>query len=242
MPDRRTDDLLAFLARVPDEPDVHALIASFLSVIALYGFDAAAGGNWVGVGKHRHYRFFFNSWPQDWLDYYNEHGFFQRDFIVAESRRRMAPFTWAEMDPAILKGPVAEEFFGASRAHGWVDGFVVPVRGAGGYEGIVSLASKRPVELTAVERSLLEAASRALNERCRTTVGLGDTPDPLPALTQREIECLEWASLGKTDWEIGEVLGVTKATVHFHIEQAKRKLGVTSRVQAVSLLLLHGVL
>jgi DNA-binding CsgD family transcriptional regulator len=242
MADRHVDDLLAFLARAPDEPDVHVLIDAFLKLIAKFGFDAAAGGNWVGVGKERHYRFFFNSWPKDWLDYYNEHGFFQRDFIVAESRRRMTPFTWADMDPSILQGPVAKEFFDASRAHGWVDGFVIPIRGTGGYEGIVSLASKRAVHLTALEAQLIEAAGRALNERCRTTIGLGDSPQPLPQLTARETECLQWVSLGKTDWEIGELLGVTKATAHFHIEQAKRKLGVTSRVQAVSLLLLHGVI
>ena len=61
-------------------------------------------------------------------------------------------------------------------------------------------------------------------------------------MTHREVECLQWAALGKTDWEIGELLGVTKATAHFHIEQAKRKLGVKSRVQAVALLLLHGTI
>lgn len=238
----RIDEILAFIARAADDADVPALIEEFRRVIRLFGFDVSSGGNWVGLGKQRHYRFFFNDWPQDWLDYYNERGFFQRDFIVAESRRRMAPFTWGELDPAILAGPVAAEFFAASTAHGWIDGFVVPIRGAGGYEGIVSLAAKQKLVLDAVDRGLLETASRVLNERCRTTVGLGDTPQPLPQLTDREIESLQWVSLGKTDWEIGELLGVTKATAHFHIEQAKRKLGVTSRVQAVALLLLHGVL
>ena len=238
----RIDEILAFIGRVAEAPDVPALIQDFLRVIALFGFDVAAGGNWVGVGKQQRHRFFFNSWPQDWLDYYNEHGFFERDFIVAESRRRMTPFQWSELDQAVFSGPVAEEFFAASRAHGWIDGFVVPIHAANGYEGIVSLAAARKVTLDPLERNLLEAACRALNERCRTTVGLGDTSVPLPKLTRREIECLQWASLGKTDWEIGELLGVTKATAHFHIEQAKRKLGVSSRVQAVALLLLHGAL
>jgi DNA-binding CsgD family transcriptional regulator len=238
----RTDEILAFIERAAGDSDVRALIDEFRRLIRLFGFDCSSGGNWVGLGKQRHYRFFFNDWPQDWLDYYNEHRFFQRDFIVAEGRRRMEPFTWAEIDPGIFKGPVAQEFFAASRAHGWVDGFVVPIRGPAGYEGIVSLAAKQAVKLTAIERGLLETASRALNERCRTTVGLGESPEPLPELTDREIECLQWASLGKTDWEIGELLGVTKATAHFHIEQAKRKLGVNSRVQAVAVLLLHGIL
>jgi DNA-binding CsgD family transcriptional regulator len=238
----RTDEILTFIARAADDPDVPALIDEFRRVIRLYGIDCSSGGNWVGLGKQRRNRFFFNDWPQDWLDYYTEHGFFQRDFIVAESRRRMAPFTWTEIDPDIFSGPVAQEFFAASRAHGWVDGFVVPIRGTGGYEGIVSLAAKQRLELDAIDRALLETASRALNERCRTTVGLGDSPEALPELTSREIECLQWASLGKTDWEIGELLGVTKATAHFHIEQAKKKLAVNSRVQAVAVLTLHGLL
>ncbi len=242
MATRRIDEILAFIARAGDDPDVPALIRDFMRVIALFGFDVAAGGNWVGVGDERQYRFFFNSWPADWRAYYDEHGFFQRDFIVAELRRRMAPFIWTEIDRALFLGAAAQEFFAASRAHGWIDGFVVPIRGAEGYEGIVSLASKQPVVLDSLERGLLETASRALNERCRATVGLGEAPVPLPDLTRREIECLRWASLGKTDWEIGELIGISKATAHFHIEQAKRKLGVNSRVQAVSLLLLHGVL
>ncbi|MEJ0013288.1 MAG: LuxR family transcriptional regulator [Bauldia sp.] len=242
MATNRTNEILAFIARAADDSDVPALIEDFRRVIRLFGFDCSSGGNWVGLGKQRHYRFFFNDWPQDWLDYYNEHGFFQRDFIVAESRRRMAPFTWSEVDPSIFSSAVAKEFFAASTAHGWIDGFVVPIRGTGAYEGIVSLAAKQKLDLAAVDRGLLETACRVLNERCRTTIGLGDTPQPLPQLTEREIESLQWVSLGKTDWEIGELMGVTKATAHFHIEQAKRKLGVTSRVQAVALLLLHGVL
>lgn len=242
MATKRTDKILAYIGRAAEEPDVPALIADFQRTIRLFGFDVSSGGNWVGVRSQRHYRFFFNDWPRRWLDYYNEHGYFERDFIVAESRRRMAPFVWGEIDKSVLESPVAKEFFEASREFGWVDGFVVPIHGAAGYEGIVSLAARQALSLTPVERALLETASRVLNERCRATVGLGESPQPLAKLTAREIECLQWVSLGKTDWAIGELLGISKATAHFHIEQAKRKLGVGSRTQAVALLLLHGVL
>ena len=30
----------------------------------------------------------------------------------------------------------------------------------------------------------------------------------------REIECLQWVASGKTDWEIGRVLGIAAATAH----------------------------
>lgn len=238
----RNDDLLAFIARCGEEPEIGVLVDAFRAVIRAHGFDVCAGGNWTGVGNGRHYRFYFNDWPKDWLDYYAAHGFFHRDFIVGEARRRMTPFLWGEIDPAILASATAKEFFEATRDHGWIDGFAVPIHGAGGYEGLVSLAATLTVSLDPLERTLLETAARALNERCRTTIGFGDSTATIPELTAREIECLKWASIGKTDAEIGKLLGISGATAHFHIEQAKRKMGVGSRVQAVALLVLHGVI
>jgi DNA-binding CsgD family transcriptional regulator len=52
-------------------------------------------------------------------------------------------------------------------------------------------------------------------------------------LTVRQVECLEWASVGKSDWEIGRLLNLSPHTVHRHIEAAKKRLNVTTRVQAV---------
>jgi DNA-binding response OmpR family regulator len=52
-------------------------------------------------------------------------------------------------------------------------------------------------------------------------------------LREREVETLTWAARGKTFWEIGEILGVSKRTVEFHLENARRKLGVATRTQAL---------
>jgi DNA-binding response OmpR family regulator len=52
-------------------------------------------------------------------------------------------------------------------------------------------------------------------------------------LLQRELETLTWAGRGKTSAEIAEILGLRKRTVDFHIERARGKLGVATRMQAV---------
>lgn len=52
-------------------------------------------------------------------------------------------------------------------------------------------------------------------------------------LREREVETLTWAARGKTFWEIGEILGLSKRTVEFHLESARRKLGVATRTQAL---------
>ncbi len=52
-------------------------------------------------------------------------------------------------------------------------------------------------------------------------------------LRDREVETLTWAARGKTFWEIGQILGVSRRTVEFHLENARRKLGVATRTQAL---------
>jgi DNA-binding response OmpR family regulator len=53
------------------------------------------------------------------------------------------------------------------------------------------------------------------------------------ALSEREAEALTWSARGKTSEEIASILGVAKRTVDFHIDNARTKLGVATRIQAV---------
>lgn len=54
-------------------------------------------------------------------------------------------------------------------------------------------------------------------------------------LTKRESEVLHWATLGKTDKVIGEILGTSPRTVNKHMEHVLVKLGVESRTAAAAL-------
>jgi DNA-binding CsgD family transcriptional regulator len=52
-------------------------------------------------------------------------------------------------------------------------------------------------------------------------------------LTKREIECLRWAAVGKTDKEISLILTRSHATVRFHIQNAGEKLNAVNRSQTI---------
>jgi DNA-binding response OmpR family regulator len=52
-------------------------------------------------------------------------------------------------------------------------------------------------------------------------------------LVERERETLTWAARGKTFAEIGQILGLSRRTVEFHLDNARRKLGVSTRTQAL---------
>jgi DNA-binding NarL/FixJ family response regulator len=53
------------------------------------------------------------------------------------------------------------------------------------------------------------------------------------ALNERELECLTWSARGKTSPEIAQIVSISKRTVNFHIENACRKLNVSTRTEAV---------
>jgi LuxR family quorum-sensing system transcriptional regulator CciR len=52
-------------------------------------------------------------------------------------------------------------------------------------------------------------------------------------LSKREVECLRWAAIGKTDLEISMIMSRSRATVRFHIHNASTKLDAVNRSQTV---------
>ena len=63
-----------------------------------------------------------------------------------------------------------------------------------------------------------------------------------PKLTPRECEVLRWVANGKSAWEIGAILHITKRTVDEHVQTAVRKLGAVNRAHAVAIALSNGVI
>lgn len=61
------------------------------------------------------------------------------------------------------------------------------------------------------------------------------------SLTPREAEVFCWLARGKTNAEIGFILGMSPRTVQKHLEHIYRKLGVETRMAAVLLVLAKGL-
>ena len=51
-------------------------------------------------------------------------------------------------------------------------------------------------------------------------------------LNDREIEALTWVARGKTSIEIADLIGLSKRTVDFHLDNARIKLGAATRTEA----------
>jgi len=87
-------------------------------------------------------------------------------------------------------------------------------------------------DFTPEESFAIQMAGLVLTERLMSLT----TPPPsaVVRLTARERDSLALVAEGKTDWEISVIIGIAEATVRFHVDNARRKLGAVNRAQAVA--------
>lgn len=247
-------DLTALRAEIAAADTLAALNGRFRRAVQAQGFstyavgfipDCAVEG---GTGSDAQEPFLLLDWPREWLELYARQGFAADDIAVAEAARTSEPFTWREVQ---ARHPGASaHIFAAAAEFGWGDGFVIPVHDplapTGERFGVASLAAARLDRFDAPARAATVSVALTAFARARTLRQTGPRtaghPAGRPGLSERERQGLALVAEGLGDAEIGERLGVTRATAHFHVERAKKRLGAATRAQAVAIALLQGLL
>lgn len=67
-------------------------------------------------------------------------------------------------------------------------------------------------------------------------------PTKAITLTAREKEVLQWSAVGKSSWEIAQIVECTEAGVNYHFCNIRRKFGVRSRWIAMVMALEQGLI
>ena len=123
------------------------------------------------------------------------------------------------------------EYWEALAGFGVIETLGVPMIGLGPNASMLSIWFERR-DLSPREETAIKMASLMLAGRIRDMVDVNAPPPP--RLTQRENDAIAFVADGKSDWEVSVILGIGQSTAHTHIENAKRKLGATTRAQAVA--------
>ena len=115
---------------------------------------------------------------------------------------------------------------------------VIPVHLPFGQIGAVSFnpMDREKIDLSEDFEKFSDEFSVLANSFIRSYVHVIGDSTGLPAgskLSKREVECLRWAAIGKTDMEIGIIMSRSRATVRFHIHNASIKLDAVNRSQTV---------
>jgi DNA-binding CsgD family transcriptional regulator len=172
-----------------------------------------------------------------WNRYYFEQGYDETDPIRLACRRFNGAYTWSDAQSVAADGP-KPQMWDDARANGMREGLIVPMAPRRLSEATVRLTTPEDrfdpdcIPLLQSISVIYASSTAAFGAK---PVEASTASEPRKALTEREIECLHWSARGKTNAEIALIIKVSRHTVNSHIERAKKKLGVATRVQAAAI-------
>lgn len=169
--------------------------------------------------------------PRGYSESYVANGWDKIDPVMQCVHSTRRPFAWDDVCRRSGLTPRQQIFIQECRELGVHSGITIPLHGPGADADLVSLSLR---DETSVDRDRLPLVyGLTVQYRLRLGDFLGEAKVLRSNLTSKEVECLRWCRDGKTNWEIGEIMGISEKTVEFHLSNAIRKLGASNRITAV---------
>jgi LuxR family quorum-sensing system transcriptional regulator CciR len=171
-----------------------------------------------------------DNYPEAWVEEIVAHGYAKDDPVHLASRRANAGFAWREVGTLIPLGCRHRRILSRSRRFGLGGGFTVPANVPGEPGASCSFAAAVGDELP---RARLHCAELIGAHALKAARRLRPGRRPRPHLSRRELQCLRLIAVGKTDWEIAKILGLSVETAHQYAKRARAAYDAVSRTQLV---------
>lgn len=180
--------------------------------------------------------------PTTWCQIYAGTGSAQSDPIAQAVRFRVIPVMWKE--PRFGASDL-DNSYRIAQAHGIGDGIVVPVHSRNGDAAALGFFVR------AERDDGEETICAALGDTGLTAMYVHDSMSrivaktyqlPRAPLTRRELECLHWIALHKSNSVIGQLLDITEHGVVAHVRKIMWKLDAQNRYQAVARATAYGLI
>ncbi|MCF6293349.1 MAG: LuxR family transcriptional regulator [Robiginitomaculum sp.] len=173
--------------------------------------------------------------PDSYLKKYWRNGNYMfHDPIVRKTLTSNQPVRYSEYLTKADNPKRVQEIFNFRNKQGIKDGYGFPLKGRLNRFTLFNVIGDMS-GFSKADIMQLEMYGISLYRRATELFPLQEA-SPVPdtvILTDRERECLTWVSKGKTNWDISQILMITERTVQYHVENAREKLGVDTRLQAV---------
>jgi LuxR family quorum-sensing system transcriptional regulator CciR len=170
-------------------------------------------------------------------DHCRRKGCGRRDPVDVELTRTTVPFTFDELWSRYGGSEQAAQILHEHEEAGLKALYCVPLRSPRNTVACMMFGSDQKIEIGADSRAALRMVAHCTDIRLHPPL-----QRPLPRLSERERECLEWVARGKSDHDIADILQISAKTVNFHIEAVKRKYEVSSRTAAVAMAARAGII
>ncbi len=169
--------------------------------------------------------------PNDWVRHYARCGYAMHSPLALEMLTTSLPYTWNSIVRRPGHNVTGSRILNEAGDFGLLDGLYIPMREADMSYTAVVLSGPCPElgdPFLATAAEVIGAHYGLAARRLNAAPKQSDRQ-----ITHRQRECLLWVRAGKSSTVIGEILGISAATVNEHIGNACRTLGVATRVQAV---------
>ena len=230
-------------------PESHQLLGRIADEFGFENFTYL-GGKTITVNGVRQFDlhdppFCITNFPEEWQRLYLENDYYKVDPTILHLMSNILPATWDEFGLAAPLAQNQQKMLEDAADFGLQRGFTIPIHGPSGEFGLLSLISNaRPEEFRKridQSRHTLHLLAIHLHNAIYQHARNPEPPATAVRLTQREVEVLRWTAEGKTSWEISGILNLSERTVNFHLDRAKKKLGVFSKTHAVAKMYTLGI-
>ena len=171
-----------------------------------------------------------STYPANWVAHYVRNHYEGLDPVILQALQTTEPFQWGLGSHRRDFPLTQKELFDEASQFGIRFGFTVPIHD--GHAPVATLTFRlRPTKraLRTLRRCnmrrVLQLMAMYFHAHARRKLMNKFSMSGSDALSPREFECLEWASQGKSAWEIGCILGISRNTVAYYLENAKEKAG-----------------
>jgi LuxR family quorum-sensing system transcriptional regulator CciR len=173
-----------------------------------------------------------DNYPAPWVEEIIAGGLFSHDPVHLACRRANRAFRWTDLDRLVPLGGEQRAILERSRAFGLGDGLTIPVNVPGEPAGSCSFAVRAGEDLPHERLLCAELIGAHAFEAARRLAGVG-ARSARPRLSRREVQCLRLVAAGKTDWEIGTILGISVETARQYVKRARSAYDAVTRTQLV---------
>lgn len=218
--------------------DINQLGAYFLDEMAAIGFPYVALASHIDPLNPPPGAVVMLKYPTEWVAHFSDQGYHRYDPIFETANRWSRPFLWSEGGFLARLDDNQKKVLVEATEVGLANGLTIPIRGEDALPASCSLVPDRD-GVSPEALSLAHKMAVFVHERARRLVAK-DVMARAPRLTHKERRCLTLSALGKSDWVISTMLGVSEKAINRTIERAKTRLGVATRTQAIMLALHTG--
>jgi LuxR family quorum sensing-dependent transcriptional regulator len=236
------DDTLAYIDTIQKSRTSEDVCRALIDVTGRFGLTALLAGTVPKPGtpqEDQRSHVLLCDWPKDWMERYVAMNYVDRDPLVTFMKRSPSAVYWHDAIEKVGADRDGRRVYGDAGAFKLKDGFAMPLVTLEGEVVMVSLGGEE-VELSDEAVGVISLASTFAIGRAMQLASAAPVIEHKPELTVREKECMRWAALGKSEWEISQILGISEHTSEKHLLNAKAKLGAANRVQAVAEAIRHG--